>query len=54
MVDMEEGKLSFAKNGTYLGVAFESNELRFGSLYPAVSFVVPGDSVKIRKLEPED
>ena len=44
MLDMVEGKLSFSKNGVDWGVAFESEELRTGVLYPAVAPIYLNDS----------
>lgn len=54
LLDMVEGKLSFAKNGENWGVAFESEELKTGALYPAVSPIYMNDEFKLRLPSPED
>ena len=38
-LDMGKGTLSFALNGEFMGVAFTSNELKKGPLYPAVALL---------------
>jgi len=38
-LDMIKGQLSFAVNGEYLGVAFKSDALKHGPMYPAVSLL---------------
>ena len=54
MLDMEEGTLSYSKNGEYLGIAFQSEELKQGVFYPAVSPVFEKDSLEISKPIHED
>jgi len=54
MLDMDEGTLSFSKNGQYLGEAFRSEELKTGTLYPAVAPIYEKDSFEIRQPMPED
>ncbi len=41
-LDMNSGKLSFAKDGEYYGVAFQSDELKKGPIYPAISLIHSG------------
>ena len=38
-LDMDKGQLSFSLNGKYCGVAFESQALRKGPIWPAVSLL---------------
>ena len=54
MLDMEEGTLSYSKNGEYLGIAFQSEELKQGVFFPAVSPVFEKDSLEISKPVHED
>ena len=54
MLDMDEGTLSFTKNGVYLGEAFRSEELKTGTFYPAVAPIYEKDSFEIRQPQPED
>jgi len=39
MVNMNKGTLSFALNGEFLGIAFQSNKLSHGTIFPAVSLL---------------
>jgi hypothetical protein len=54
MLDMDEGSLSYSINGQYLGVAFQSEDLKTGELYPAVAPVYNTDCFEIRQPMPED
>ena len=54
MLDMDEGSLSYSINGQYLGVAFQSEDLKTGELYPAVAPVFNTDCFEIRQPMPED
>ena len=54
MLDMIEGKISFSWNGVWWGVAFESEELTKGELYPAVAPIYLNDEYKICLPQPED
>lgn len=45
---MDEGTLSYSKNGEFLGEAFRSEELKKGTLYPAVAPIYEKDSFEIR------
>lgn len=54
MLDMDEGTLSFSKNGQFLGEAFRSDELKIGILYPAVAPIYEKDCFEIRQPMPED
>jgi len=38
-LDMNYGTLSFSKDGEYFGVAFKSEQLRKGPIFPAVSLI---------------
>ena len=38
-LDMNKGTLSFALNGEYHGIAFRSEELTQGPIYPAISLI---------------
>ena len=38
-LNMNKGTLSFALDGSYMGIAFEDEALKQGPLYPAVSFL---------------
>jgi len=49
-LDMDEGTLSFSRNGEDLGVAFSTGLLGH-ELYPAVSLYDVGDRVRIREVE---
>ena len=39
---MNNGTLSFTLNGEYFGVAFQSDELKQGPIYPAISLIHSG------------
>ena len=39
LLDMNKGTLSFSLNSTFLGVAFEDDELKKGPLWPAVALL---------------
>ena len=54
LVDMVEGTLAFMKNGVYLGIAFRDDELKKGSLYPAVASVYKSDEFSVHYPELED
>ena len=43
MLDMIEGKLSFSRNGEDWGVAFDTPELKQGTLVPAVAMINEND-----------
>ncbi len=38
-LNMNSGKLSFALNGEYMGVAYHDQKLKTGPIYPAVSLL---------------
>lgn len=48
VLDMDEGTLSFSRNGEDLGIAF-STDLVGRTLYPAVSLYDPGDRVRFHQ-----
>ncbi|CDW75184.1 spry domain containing protein [Stylonychia lemnae] len=52
--DVIGGTLSFSKNGRNWGVAFKDEELKKGTLFPAVAPIYSGDSYSIRRPTPED
>jgi hypothetical protein len=54
MLDMDEGTLSYSKNGQYLGIAFKSEELKTGVLFPAVAPALESDCLEIMQPMPED
>ena len=39
LLDMNNGTLSFALDGEYMGVAFEDEELKKGPIYPAIALL---------------
>ena len=47
LVDMIEGKISYSKNGTFLGLAFEDAEIATGELYPAVATIKEQDEFEV-------
>ena len=54
MVDMIEGKISYTKNGIFIGLAFENVDLAKGELYPAVSSIFEKDEFEVIYPQPED
>lgn len=50
ILDMDEGAITFTRNGIYLGVAFSPGLAGF-ELYLAVSLYDVGDRVRFRELE---
>ena len=38
-LNMNKGRLSFALDGQYMGVAFDSPKLKVGPIYPAISLL---------------
>jgi len=44
---MVSGQISYSKNGTFLGLAFEDAELTRGELYPAVATINEKDEFEV-------
>lgn len=51
---MQQGTLSFSKNGVDWGVAYRHDELKKGNLYAAVSPIYIKDEYMLKHPVPED